>query len=331
MPEYKDTINPDTNLMLLLKEQNDAGATLAFLEGSEPFQVLAAKTIFNTSISSGALGQVASVNGRTGTVSLSKSDVNLANVPNTDATNANNLSSGTIPTARFPSILPALNGSNLTSLNASQLATGTVPFARGGTGYTTYSPGQLLIGTTAGGLAKATLTPGANVSITNGDGVITISSTAEGSGDVGGPSSSVDNEITLFSGVGGKTIKRASGTGVAMVTSGVLSYLTKPTGDLLGTSAIQTVTNKSISGASNTITNISLSTGVTGNLPVSRLNNGAGASVETYWRGDGTWSTPAGESTGNITIVAEDSDSMTLDFYSTLLLAEDSDSVTLDI
>ena len=50
------------------------------------------------------------------------------------ALNASNLSSGTVPDARFPATLPALNGSALTNLDAANLATNLVPTARLGTG-----------------------------------------------------------------------------------------------------------------------------------------------------------------------------------------------------
>jgi hypothetical protein len=56
--------------------------------------------------------------------------------------------------------------------------TGTLAVGDGGTGQTSYIDGELLIGNTTGNtLSKATLTAGANVTITNGSGAITIDST----------------------------------------------------------------------------------------------------------------------------------------------------------
>lgn len=54
--------------------------------------------------------------------------------------------------------------------------------AQGGTGQTSYTDGQLLIGNTTGNtLAKATLTAGSGITITNGAGSITIASASVGS------------------------------------------------------------------------------------------------------------------------------------------------------
>lgn len=53
----------------------------------------------------------------------------------------------------------------------------TIAAANGGTGQSTYTDGQLLIGNTAGGLSKATLTAGTGVTITNGNGTISIAAT----------------------------------------------------------------------------------------------------------------------------------------------------------
>ena len=44
--------------------------------------------------------------------------------------NATNLTSGTVPDARFPATLPIANGSALTNLNATNLGSGTIPDAR---------------------------------------------------------------------------------------------------------------------------------------------------------------------------------------------------------
>lgn len=79
-----------------------------------------------------------------------------------------------LPTSAGSSGQPLLSGGG----GASAQTYGTLGVAAGGTGQTTYTDGQLLIGNTTGNtLAKSTLTAGAGVSITNGSGTITIAAT----------------------------------------------------------------------------------------------------------------------------------------------------------
>jgi hypothetical protein len=82
-----------------------------------------------------------SVFGRTGAVVAATNDYTWAQIDKTTSSLANlttrsagDLSSGTLPDARFPATLPAVSGTNLTSLNASSLASGTVSAARLGSG-----------------------------------------------------------------------------------------------------------------------------------------------------------------------------------------------------
>ena len=112
------------------------------------------------------------------------------------ALSASNLTSGTVPDARFPATLPAVSGANLTNLDAADLASGTIPDAR--------FPGTL----PASSAANLTNIPAANITGTlpaiSGANLTGINTdlVSDSSPQLGGSLDTNGNTITFGTGVG---------------------------------------------------------------------------------------------------------------------------------
>ena len=147
--------------------------------------------------------------------------------------NASQLSSGTVPDARFPATLPAISGANLTNLDASDLASGTVPDARfpatlpavSGVNLTALNADNIASGTlaaarladsgvSAGSVGSATAIP---VLTVDAKGRITATSTAAitttlAVGGDSGSNESIDLSSEVLSVSGGANVTTTMGT-----------------------------------------------------------------------------------------------------------------------
>lgn len=136
----------------------------------------------------------------------------------------------------------AWNGSDFEVISSNSIAglTGTLPVANGGTNLTTFPALSLPVANTLDTLSALTAAANQSIRVNSGGTAWEAYTPSTGTGDVVGPASAVSGNIATFDGTTGKLIQDG---GKAL-----------PSGTIVGTTDSQTLTNKTISGASNTLT-----------------------------------------------------------------------------
>jgi hypothetical protein len=206
--------------------------------------------------------------------------------------------------------------SSCTGLPLSSGVSGTLPVVNGGTGQTSYTDGQLLIGDSTGNtLNKTTLTAGSGITITNGSGSITIAATGGGgSGTV--TSVTGTSPVDVATGTTTPVISLASGYGDTQnpyASKTAANFLASPTASsgvpsfrAIVAADIPTLNQNTSGTAAGLSATLAVSSGGTGTTTTPTngqllIGNGTGYSVANLSAGSGISITNGG---GTISIAA---------------------------
>ena len=218
---------------------------------------------------------------------------------------------------------------------------GTITESEGGTGETTYSNGQVLIGNASGGLTKTTLTGGTGITVTEGDGSITIAETIsvgleasiaakmdilpdDTSPQLGGDLD-VNGHSIITSVLGGNIAITPNSSGKV-----VLDGINWPTSDGTSGQVIQTDGTGNLSftdntgsggggGSTNSFATISLS--ANGGSASGDASIAADSSTDTLSLKAGSGMTLTGDSSNDAVTISRDTVSLTADVSGTLPVA----------